>query len=176
MASIRGGIRRSGRGRRAAVQTADSDTIYVQTDQSLESTQSELSSSATLSDGTPDDDQVPAAAAPEPIDLQTLNTILQQREDQLVDRILTHLNRPQNPPSPTPGQNLESRNQPQDQPFYFLVGSELGEGPRVPDNRGMFTPLPILHDESASASIDSVEILFPGVERSTLTQIIENRF
>ena len=76
-AAIRGGIRRSGRGRRAAVQTADSDTIYLQPDQSLESTQSELSSSATLSDGTPDDDQVPAAAAPEPINLQTLNTILQ---------------------------------------------------------------------------------------------------
>ena len=135
-----------------------------------------LSSSAKLSDGTPDDDQVPAAAAPEPIGLQTLHTILQQREDQLVDRILTHLNRPQNPPSPTPGQNLASRNQPQDQPFYLRVGSELGEGPRVPDNRDMFTPLPILYDESASASIDSVEILFPGVERSTLTQIIENRF
>jgi len=30
--------------------------------------------------------------------------------------------------------------------------------------------------ESAGGIVDSVETLFPGVERSTLVQIIENRF
>ena len=37
-------------------------------------------------------------------------------------------------------------------------------------------PLPMVGTESASASVESVEALFPGVERSTLAQIIENRF
>ena len=37
-------------------------------------------------------------------------------------------------------------------------------------------PLPLQASESASGIPDSVEILFPGVERATLVQIIENRF
>ena len=37
-------------------------------------------------------------------------------------------------------------------------------------------PLPLQASESASGIADSVEILFPGVERATLVQIIENRF
>ena len=41
---------------------------------------------------------------------------------------------------------------------------------------GTYIP-PFVHDgESASATMDSVEMLFPGVERATLVQIIENRF
>jgi len=37
-------------------------------------------------------------------------------------------------------------------------------------------PLPLQASESASGITDSVEVLFPGVERATLVQIIENRF
>jgi len=43
----------------------------------------------------------------------------------------------------------------------------------------MYPPLPssiVLGSESASGIAESVEILFPGVERATLIQIIENRF
>jgi len=42
----------------------------------------------------------------------------------------------------------------------------------------MYPPLPpsiVLGSESASGMAESVEILFPGVERATLIQIIENR-
>ena len=38
-------------------------------------------------------------------------------------------------------------------------------------------PLPaVTAIESASGTVESVEALFPGVKRSTLTQIIENKF
>jgi len=43
----------------------------------------------------------------------------------------------------------------------------------------MYDPIPIstvLGRESASTLVDSVEVLFPRIERSTLVQIIENRF
>src|SRR5205807_2194617 len=48
-----------------------------------------------------------------------------------------------------------------------------------PNPVGMLNPThaPIAyHSESASGIIDSVETMFPGVERTTLVQIIENRF
>ena len=51
--------------------------------------------------------------------------------------------------------------------------------PRQPRELGMYPPLPpsiVLGSESASGIAESVEILFPGVERATLIQIIENRF
>ena len=50
---------------------------------------------------------------------------------------------------------------------------------REPPALGTFAPAhpPTLQErESAPAIVESVEVLFPGVERSTLLQIIENRF
>jgi len=48
-----------------------------------------------------------------------------------------------------------------------------------PRGYGMYSPTQAqtaLGDQSASAMVNSVETLFPGVERTTLVQIIENRF
>ena len=177
--SIRGGIRRSRRERRTAIRLMEPDTIHVQQQRDTTSgsalAEPVSPSSSTLSSGTLDNDSESAAAPPSvPIDLQTLTTILQQREDQLLDRILTHFPQPHNasqalpPPVDTTTGHYPSHNQPSH------LGSELGA--RLGDSRGMFSPPPAHHDESASATMDTVEMLFPGVERSTLTQIIENRF
>ena len=62
-----------------------------------------------------------------------------------------------------------------------LRQEETAQQPPLQEPRalGMYGPNPQLAsmgDESASGIAESVEILFPGVERSTLTQIIENRF
>ena len=53
------------------------------------------------------------------------------------------------------------------------------QGGLLPTDSGTYGPILPLSAEahkSASNIVESVEILFPGVERSTLVQIIENRF
>ena len=55
----------------------------------------------------------------------------------------------------------------------------LHRGGLQPRDSGTYDPILPLSAEahkSASGTVESVEILFPGVERSTLVQIIENRF
>jgi len=47
---------------------------------------------------------------------------------------------------------------------------------RAPGTSYPIQPLIIEEGESPSSMVDSVETIFPGVERSTLIQIIENRF
>jgi len=47
---------------------------------------------------------------------------------------------------------------------------------RAPGTSYPIQPLIIAEGESASRMVESVETIFPGVERSTLVQIIENRF
>ena len=134
---------------------------------------SPLSSSITVSNGTlAGDHETGLAPSPRPIDIDTLNTILERREGQLVDRILSHLATHHTTQTPLVGHSSANHRQPINLPQH--QSSEIGDG--AAEMHSMHSSHPAHHDESASAVMDLVEILFPGVERGTLTQIIVNRF
>lgn len=169
----RGGIRRSRRVRRVALPAEDPDTIHVRVE-GRESPDSSLSSSITLTQGTLDNaSETGDDPAFGPTQLRTLENMLERREDLLVGRIVAQLTSHNNDPDFHPEHTHAAHPQPLNQP----IRRESETGNRIPDVHGMYTPPPpICHDESASATLDLVEALFPGVERATLTQIIENRF
>jgi len=134
-----------------------------------------------------------------PINLSTMRELLRSHQQDIVDRVVLQLtSNNQNPLSPTPQQT-------QQPPFptrgtqphphnpthsrIAILESQLAElrkqseedlanmrEPRAPGTYYPSQPLFPHESESASTITASVEVLFPGVERSTLVQIIENRF
>ena len=104
-----------------------------------------------------------------------MNSILAQREDQLVDRILSQLTGTRD--NPFHVNHNASIPLPSHQRLHTPADPIQTHGSRLPDTQRdgtyHFLPTP---PESASGTIESVELLFPGVDRPTLTQIIENRF
>ena len=135
----------------------------------------------------------------EGITLHDMRELLRSQEDEIVDRILLRLRsqnkeasttplysypapqpapRQQPPPSTTLSRIAELQSQ------LAQLQAEAGQlqvnhpfpMAREPGTYNPILPLPTVGTESASALGESVEALFPGVERSTLTQIIENRF
>ena len=175
----RGGIRRSRRVGRAPRLSGELETIHVRQaahrDPSPATPDSPLSSSVTLSEGTPEGVHTAREHPPPgPVDIDALNAILNQREDQLVNRILAHLST-HHTPSPLPRVH-STTNDLQPGNKRGRQGSELEGGITAMD--GTYAPPLSHHGESASAGVmmDSVEMLFPGVERVTLMQIIKNRF
>ena len=184
---IQGGIQRSRRERQnTARSTAENATTLEQRARSpppaitLGSEVSELSS-GTLSSKSPQSPLEPALepearTQPESLDLPTLNNILQQREDQFLDRILTHLAGKQTMPHHHDRTGTAARGRAR-QPPPRQSRPTQGPEDETSDTHSMYSPQPIHdNDESASVAMDSVEAWFPGVERATLTQIIENRF
>lgn len=184
---IQGGIRRRRREERNAARPTDANaTSPEQRAGSLPpaiTLGSEVSESSpgTLSSESPESSSEPEPEPethqqPEPIDLPTLNNILQQREDHFLNRILTHLASEQTIPQLRNHTRAAARDR-SIQPLPWSSRPMQGPGEETSDTHSMYSPLPIHeHEESASAAMDSVEAWFPGVERATLTQIIENRF
>ena len=164
---------------RAPRLSGELETIHVgpaaRRDPSPATPDSPLSSSVTLSEGTPKGVHT-ALEHPFPglVHIDALNAILNRREDQLVNRILAHLST-HHIPLPLP-RSHSTTNDLQPANKRGRQGSEL-EGDITAMDGTYAPPLPH-HGESASAgaTMDSVEMLFPGVEHVTLMQIIENRF
>jgi len=121
-----------------------------------------------------------------PISLHTMQALLRSHEQDIVDRVVLRLS------SQHPSLPHQTTQPPQHNPIHAKISELEGQlallrdegerewrAQREPEAAGMFNPsqLPILPAcESASGIADSVEVLFPGVERATLVQIIENRF
>jgi len=137
---------------------------------------------------------------PEPaLRLNDIRALLQSHEHEIVNRVVTQLNTHQPPaPPPTPINRRTAAHPPipvQSRNLTSMKITELenqlaelraaqdieqaettGEEPRA---LGTYNPTySFSRDmrENASGIPESVELLFPGVERSTLVQIIENRF
>ena len=128
-----------------------------------------------------------------------MKEVLRSHEEEIVDRVMHQLRSYNNTGQPIPPANSQPQTLPvpaaqprQSNPTLTRIAdleSQLaqlrGEMEGKPQERGYpraygtYSPTPAqtaLADESASAMVDSVETLFPGVERTTLVQIIENRF
>ena len=139
-----------------------------------------------------------------PINLDTMSELLRSHELEIVDRVILQL-RSHNPKRERPnhhspaspysqpllnptqdtqrahhGATLARITELESQLAQLRKESEQQQAlVREPRTLGMFAPAqpPTLQErESAPAIVESVEVLFPGVERSTLLQIIENRF
>lgn len=185
---IQGGIRRSRRVQQAPARLGEENTATPERRAgsplptiTLGSELSELSSVTLLSETSDTQaEQEPGTVTqpqPEHLDIPTLNNILQQREDQFLDRILTQLARQQSPPPHHGRAGVPERGRPTQPPTQAPYRSTQHTGDTISEVNSTYSPPPILsHDESASAAMNSVEAWFPGVERATLTQIIENRF
>ena len=158
--------------------TAENNTHVGQAtgpDPNLGMPDSPRSSSVTISEGTPHSNhETLEDSPPGTVDVSALNAILDQREGQLDDRTLAHLSTHHTAPVRPRGHGATNHRQPIIEAEQ--QGSELGEG--IAEMDGMYAPVFSHLGESASASatMESVELLFPGVERVTLAQIIENRF
>ena len=185
---IQGGIRRSRREQRVPARLqeeiattqerrASNPPPTIALGSEVSETSSETLSSG-LSDSLAESEQEPKTQSlPEPLDLPTLNNILQQREDQLVNRILTQLAGVQTMPRPLNQPRPTTQGQPTHLPPPPLYHSTQGIGDEVSDILSTYFPPPTRnHDESASTAMDSVGAWFPVVERTTLILIIENRF
>ena len=130
---------------------------------------SELSelSSVTLSSETSDTPAEPepgtaTQSQPEHLDIPTLNNILQQREDQFLDRILTQLARKQSPPPHHDRAGVAERGRPTQPTTQTPFRSTQHTGDTISEVNSTYSPPPILsHDESASAAMNSVEAWFP---------------
>ena len=176
MPPIRGGIRRSQRSRRVPARPDDispereSITLAVPV---TRASSSELSTSETLSSATLENHPGQSPAQQPAIDLQTIDRILAQREDQLVGRILSQLAEMREHPFEV--NHNASISLPAHERSHTPAELCYPEATGVPNIHCTYLSPPT-QDESASATMDSVELLFPGVDRSTLTQIIENRF
>ena len=143
-----------------------------------------------------------ATASPEiPIDVNTMRELLRSHEQDIVERVVQQLsarNQPLQIPSPLCPRELPRRVALA--PIYPPTQSatlgniaelerQLGqlreeseqeratmEELQAPGTYNLCPPSITHPSESASGIADSVKVLFPGVERSTLVQIIENRF
>ncbi|KAG0638324.1 hypothetical protein HOY80DRAFT_1048153 [Tuber brumale] len=148
----------------------------------------------------PDARSLSVATVETPINLNTMRELLRSHEQDIVDRVVLQLssrNLPQssimntNPqasfymhpgtqpsiPNPTLSRIAELESQ----LAQLRAQSEQERITNEPSPPGMFNPTHTLTSipypsESASGIIESVETIFPGVERTTLQQIIENRF
>lgn len=126
-----------------------------------------------------------------------MRELLRSHEEDIVDRVFLRLSSQNNRPTATPPQlpTIRATPSPREQePNTTLarirdlenqleqLQAEQGSSQAnrlVGREPGMYNhtpPLAGLGIENASATAESVEALFPGVERSTLAQIIENRF
>jgi len=128
-----------------------------------------------------------------------MRELLRSHEEEIVDRVMHQLRSYNNTGQPIPPANSQPQTLPvpaaqpqQSNPTLTRIAdleSQLaqlrGEMEGEPQERGhpraygTYSPTQAqtaLADESASAMVDSVETLFPRVERTTLVQIIENRF
>ena len=134
---------------------------------------------------------------PGAISLDTMRELLRSQEQGIVERVVLQLRSQSTIPIPPTQPQV---NQPQPaitrQPEFDPTLNRIQElekeltqlhaergrrltAAQAPRESGMYSPTqPQLgqQSESASESVESVELLFPGVERSTLAQIIENRF
>ena len=139
-----------------------------------------------------------ASASERSINMTTMRELLRSHEQEIVDRVVLQL-RTQHDPLPTTisSNPLPSNHPPPSiqlapaDPTLTRIAELEGQLAELratnrhslpllqPRPLGMLYPTqtPIaVEGESASGIVDSVESLFPGVERSTLVQIIENRF
>ena len=158
-----------------------------------------LTETATLAIPSERSTQRGSADSPAPsINIHTMRELLRSHEQDIIDRVVHQLNSqhphtvtPTRPSPQIPFRTLNGAQPPPTNPILSkieelekqlaqlraatasnIIPPELGA-------HGTSNPLhsTILQEsESASASVESVETLFPGVERSTLVQIIENRF
>ena len=136
-----------------------------------------------------------------PINLNTMRQLLRSHEQEIVNRVLhqltsqnhiqpvttSHIPQPAHPlaaivNSPLPQSNsTHTRIRELEYQLAELKGKVVAEQRSNAEPGTMSTYIPTQNSipqagESVSATADSVESLFPGVERGTLTQIIENRF
>jgi len=134
----------------------------------------------------------------EAISLDDMRQLLRSHEQDIVDRVVLQL-RAQNgvtssstipanlattPYSQThqvvPGPTLSRITDLETQLARLHAERQLGQTNehllREPGTYDPTLPLATIVPESASSTVESVEILFPSVERSTLAQIIENKF
>jgi len=136
-----------------------------------------------------------------PINISTMRELLCSHEQEIVDRVVLHLGTinpnlmrpsstsPQAAPNSShttqarqihPDINRIVELERQLEELRHEMGVHTSQSPqrdlRVPGmSTPIYTQLPPI-GESASGMADSVEILFPGIERATLVQIIENKF
>lgn len=133
------------------------------------------------------------------INLNSMRELLRSHEQDIVDRVVQQLSsqhttqyQPQPLPMtqhypavrlPSPPHNTRlTRIAELESQLAELRREQEGQQrilPARPSEPGMYIPIPHQIDiggESASGVAESVEMLFPAVERSTLIQIIENRF
>jgi len=150
--------------------------------------------SASLPDSSPLSLRTPDGS----INLETMRDLLRSHQQEIVDCVILQLNtqnaaqipivnhhhepqqRAQTTQAPQPNSTL-TRIEELEAQLSRLRGETTREQTAHQQRRGtgMYDPIPIstvLASESASPFVHSVEVLFPGVERSTLVQIIENRF
>ena len=132
-----------------------------------------------------------------PISLHDMRILLQSHEQEIVDRVVLQLRSNSNPQHshnhPTPQEAHFSSNQPYwaraSQTRIAELESQLAQLREQADDEqqmahaaeglGTYNPtcdIVEVTSESASGVVELVELLFPGVERATLVQIIENRF
>jgi len=137
---------------------------------------------------------------PEPaLRLNDIRALLQSHEHEIVNRVVTQLNTHQppaqpptpinrrtaaHPPIPVQSQNLTSMRitELENQLAELRAAQDIEQAETTGEElRALGTYNPTYSfsrdmRENASGIPESVELLFPGVERSTLVQIIENRF
>ena len=132
-----------------------------------------------------------------PISLYYMLILRQSHEQEIVDRVVlrhsSNSNTQHSHNHPTPQEAHFSSNQPYrawaSQTRIVELESQLAQlweqeddeqrMAHAPEALGKYNPTRDIGEvasESASGVVESVEILFPGVERATLVQIIENRF
>jgi len=147
---------------------------------------------------TPDNEPHPLSTPEQSINLHTLRELLRFHQQDIIDQVLDQLNSqnhrvpnlvqpsPSSPHHHHPGTQPSSANSTLakiaqlEAQLAQLQGQNSQEPiPTEPRANRMSNPAQYITldvGESASGIAESVEVLFPGVERSTLVQIIENRF
>ena len=135
--------------------------------------------------------------ANEGIKLDDMGELLRSHENDIVNQVVLRIQSQNQAASPGANHAIPARQDPSHQALVVDPGllriTELENqlarlraerdyaqaGPPAASHLGAYNFIPppaTLARESASAITNSVEALFPGVERSTLTQIVENRF
>ena len=130
------------------------------------------------------------------LNIEDMRELLRSHEEEIVDRVFLRLNAqnhgrrssparvttplPNTPRQPPESNETAARIIELERQLAALQQREFTQGhAQIGREAGMYNPISPLAGielENASATAESVERLFPGVERSTLAQIIENRF
>jgi len=146
---------------------------------------------------TQDNEPHPLSTLEQSINLNTMRELLRSHQQDIIDQVLDQLDsqnhrvpnlvqpRPSSPHHPHQGRQPSSANPTLakiaqlEAQLAQLQGQNSQEPiPTEPRANGMSNPAQYITQdvgESASGIAESVEVLFLGVERSTLVQIIENR-